>query len=342
MNSEPEQHEAPVVLTFARTRSRRAMMVGSLGAAALFFAGRSPAGARQSDEHVIEDAFGPVTAPEHPQRVVAVRHHHIGNMLALGVAPVGMVPDVAEFPFPGHQELLADVVNVRADNDWMLDIEKAMALHPDLILEMSGQAGDPWNEETCTVAKAAATTLCFPYGYTTEDEVKQNMRDVGVALGLEDEAEAVIAAYDARVADLQAKVARAGVGDKPVASINWLGDGEFFVPVDRSANMILSGVGLTQPAFQADPVGADIALSFENLALLNDADTVVVMLEGAGTQEGLEASPVWQLLEPVKNGRVVFLDANLWGWEYMPALMSMLDDVEQQILPVMTEDVPAA
>lgn len=317
---------------------RRGLLAGGLGVGLLLLGHGQRAGALQAGEREVEDAFGTVAVPEQPQRVIAVRHHHVGNMLALGVAPVGIVPDASEFPFPGHQEALAEVANVRADTDWMLDIEKAMALQPDLILEMSGQEGEPWNEEVCTLAKAAATTLCFPYGYTYEDEVKQNMRDVGVALNLEAEAEQVIAAYEERVAELQAVVAAAGVGDKPVASIIWQGAGNFFVPVEFPANMILRALGLAQPAFQADPTGPDVELSFENLAQLNEADTVIVMLEGAGTQAELEASPVWQLLEPVKQDRVIFLDANLWGWEYMPALMSMLDDVEQQVLPVLQQD----
>lgn len=314
------------------------MVAGGLGAAALLLAGRSSAGAYQSDEREVEDAFGAVTVAAKPQRVVVVRHHDVGNMLALGVVPVGIVPDASEFPLPEQAAALADVVNVRADTDWMLDLEKAMALDPDLILEMSGQEGDPWNEETCSLAKAAATTLCFPYGYTTDEEIKQNVRHVGLALGREADAEALIARYDARIAELQAVVDAAGVAGKPVASINWQGDGAFFVPVDRSANLILRSLGIAQPAFQDDPTGPDVELSFENLDRLNAADTVIVMLEGAGTQEELEASPVWQLLEPVQAGRVIFVDANLWGWEYIPVLMSMLDDVEALLLPVLTHD----
>ncbi|MCA9880729.1 MAG: ABC transporter substrate-binding protein [Thermomicrobiales bacterium] len=318
--------------------TRRDLLAGGLGGALLLLSHGHQASAYQEGGREVEDAFGTVTVPAQPERVIAVRHHHVGNMLALGVIPIGIVPDASEFPFPGHQEALAEVVNVRADTDWMLDIEKAMALQPDLILEMSGQEGEPWNEEMCILAKAAATTVCFPYGYTYEDEVKQNMRDVGVALNLEKEAEQVIAAYDERVAELKTEVAAADVADKPVASIIWQGEGNFFVPVGFPANMILRAVGLAQPAFQADPTGPDVELSFENLVQLNEADTVIVMLEGAGTQEELEASPVWQLLDPVKQGRVIFLDANLWGWEYMPALMSMLDDVEQQVLPVLTQE----
>lgn len=315
--------------------TRRVVVAGGVGAALVLLGNARPSGAFQAGEREIEDAFGPVTVPEKPQRVIAVRHHDVGNMLALGVIPVGIVPNASEFPLPEQAAMLDGVANVRADTDWMLDIEKAMALEPDLILEMSGQEGDPWNEETCALAKAAATTLCFPYGYTTEEEIKQNMRHVGLALGLEAETEQAIAAYDARVAELQAAVAEAGVGDKPVASIIWQGEGNFFVPVDRSPNLILRTLGISQPSFQDDPTGPDVALSFENLAQLNEANSIVVLLEGAGTQEELEASPVWRLLEPVQNGKVLFLDADRWGWEYIPALMSMLDDVEDKLLPVL-------
>ncbi len=336
---------APARAALAGTgRTRRSVVAGGIGVTLAMLGSARPSSALQAGAREVEDAFGPEIVPEQPRRVIAVRHHDVGNMLALGVVPVGIVPDATEFPLPEQAAMLESVANVRADADWMLDIEKAMALEPDLILEMSGQEGDPWNEVTCTLAKEAVTTLCFPYGYTHDDEIMQNMRNVGLALGREEEAERQIAAFAARVAELQAMVAASGAGDKPVATIIWQGAGNFFVPVDRSANMILRTLGLAQPAFQADPTAGEVQLSFENLAQLNAADTVIVMLEGAGTQEELAASPAWLLLEPVQNERVIFLDANLWGWEYLPILMSMLDDVETKLLPVLTGDktVPEA
>ena len=308
------------------------------GAALIVASAAGPAAAFQDerDTREVADAFGPVAVPATPQRVIAVRHHDIGNMLALGVTPVGIVPDASEFPLPEQAAMLAGVANVRADTDWVLDIEKAMALKPDLILEMSGQEGDPWNEETCTLAREAVTTLCFPYGYTTDAEIKENMRHVGLALGLEDQARAAIAAYDARVAAVTAEIAEAGVGDLAVASVIWQGEGNFFVPIDRSPNLILRTLGIAQPSFQDDPNDSEVTLSFENASFLNEADAMIVLLEGAGTQAELEANPVWQLLDPVKSGQVLFLDANRWGWEYIPALMSMLDDVETQLVPLLS------
>jgi iron complex transport system substrate-binding protein len=319
--------------------TRRNFMLGAV-AAALLVTGVDPAhaeGTPQTNQRVVQDAFGPVPLPATLDRVIAVRHHHIGNMLALGVTPIGIVPDASEFPFPGHAEALAGVANVRAEADWMLDIEKALALDPDLILEMSGQADAPWNQEVCDLAKSAAPTACFPYGYTDEDEIKQNMRDVGAVLGMEDEASDVIAAYDERVAELKPKVAQASFSDKPVATVIWQGSGNFFVPVDRPSNMILRSLGIPQADFQADPALGEVAFSFENVKLLDEAYAVLVLLEGAGTQEELEANPVWQLTEPTRQGRTIFLDANFWGWDYMPALMHMLDDVEQKLLPLTTE-----
>src|SRR5690606_19982209 len=131
--------------------------------------------------------------------------------------------------------------------------EKALALEPDLILEMSGQPDDAWNQEICEKAKAGAPTVCFPYSYTYEADIKQNMIDVGKALGLQEKAAEVIAAYDARVAELKARVG--GFAGKPVASIVWQGipqDG-FFVPVDRPANLILRALGIPEPSFQSSP-----------------------------------------------------------------------------------------
>jgi ABC-type Fe3+-hydroxamate transport system substrate-binding protein len=315
-------------------RTRRQFMVSAGGLAMVLACGDQPVAG--SGSRLVEDAFGSVELPPCPRRVVAVRHHHIGNTLALDVTPIGIVPNASEFPFPGHAEALAGVANVRAEADWMLDVEKALALEPDLILEMSGQEGESWNQEICDLAKAAATTACFPYGYTYEDEIKQNMLDVGVVLGIEEQAAEVIAAFDARVSELKPKIAKAGITDRPVATIIWQGSGNFFVPVDRPSNMILRGLDIPQPGFQADPAGGEVAFSFERANLLNDAYAVIVLLEGAGTREELEANPIWQLTSPAQNGRVIFLDSNLWSWDYLPALMHMLDDVEGKLLPLTT------
>lgn len=316
--------------------TRRECLLGALGAALLLGGVHSTAEASQSSEREIQDAFGTVRVPARPERVVAVRHHHIGNMLSLGFTPIGIVPDVSEFPFPGHAEALAGVTNVRADSDWILDIEKALSLNPDVILEMSGQEGNPWNQEMCDIARSGAPTACFAYGYTYEDEIKQNMRDVGLVLGNADEAEEIIAAYDARVVELSAQTASSGWGDKPVANIIWQGSGNFFVPIDRPSNLILRSLGITQPDFQSDPTAGEMEFSFENVKMLDEAYAVIVLLEGAGTREELEASALWQMTEPARNGRTLFVDADFWGWDYMPALMHMLDDVEQQLLPLTT------
>ena len=45
---------------------------------------------------------------------------------------------------------------------------------------------EPGNVRSCQ--GGAAPTACFPYGYTYEDEIKQNMLDAGMVLGLEDKA----------------------------------------------------------------------------------------------------------------------------------------------------------
>ena len=153
-----------------------------------------------------------------------------------------------------------------------------------------------------------------------------------MVLGFEDKAAEIIAGYDERLAELKSKVSEADFSDKPVATIVWQGSGNFFVPVDRPSNMILRSLDIPQPSFQSDPSAGEVSFSFENVALLKEAYAVVVLLEGAGTQEDLEASPVWQLIDPVKNGRVIFLDADLWDWDYMPAL----GDVEQKLLPLAT------
>jgi iron complex transport system substrate-binding protein len=321
------------VLPAIEDLTRREFLSAALAAAALVACGDDSEEATPTPSaREVEDAFGAVALPARPERVVAVRHHHIGNMLALDFIPIGIVPNASEFPLPGQAEALAGVANVRAEADWMLDIEKAMALEPDLIIEMSGQEDDPWNQEICELAKAAAVTTCYPYGYSNEVEIKQNLIDVGEALGLQEQAAELIAAYDARVAEL--REAAAGFADKPVANIIWtsFANSGFFVPVDRPSNVTLRTLGIPEPAFQADPSVGEVPFSFENLELLNEAYAVIVLLEGEATQADLEASPVWQLLEPVQAGRVVFVDGNIWAWDYLPAMMRMLDDVEEQLL----------
>lgn len=311
--------------------TRRRLIGSALAAALLAACGSDDDDGGDTSTREIRDYYGTVTVPTRPERVIASWHHHIGNMLALGVTPIGMIPQASDFPLPGHAEALAAVPGVGSDAG-LLDIEKALALNPDLILEI----GESWNDEVCDRAKRAVATACFPYDYTTADGIKQSMRDVGEALGLSDEAEAFIKAYDDRVAGLKQRFAAAGFAGKRVANIFWtttMPTG-FFVPVDRPSNLVLRSLDIPEPEFQADPSVGEIEFSFESLTKLNEAWAVIIMVTGEATRASLEANPLWHLIEPVKAGRAIFVDGRVWECDYLAAMMQMLDDVEAQLLPL--------
>lgn len=83
-----------------------------------------------------ESDKGTITLPEHPQRVVVAVDDYVGDVLALGITPVG-APDTV-FDAPYYKKYLNGVANIGDSS--ALSLEKVITLKPDLIITYDEKA----------------------------------------------------------------------------------------------------------------------------------------------------------------------------------------------------------
>ncbi|MCW4354258.1 ABC transporter substrate-binding protein [Hoyosella sp. YIM 151337] len=312
-----------------RNVTRRDFLWGSSAlTAAWVLAGCSSDRASAQDGRVVEDYFGPITIPDSPERVIAGDDATLGSMLALGVKPVGAAVNVNSLPHHlGSQ--MQGIANITAADGF--DIEKALALDPDLFITYVGSEDDPWNENNYRRAQAAMATYGYMYNYVYLEHIHTNLNEVAKPLRKETEARALIAELDARIAALRERVVAAGLTDKPVSVVRLSMDGDYSIRVGTSESIALRALGIAQPDGQRNPEDFRIDLSPENLTLLNSADTLFVYVDdnAKGERDAVESSPLWPTLNAVRSGNVHFVSSGVWNSADIVGLGLILDDIER-------------
>ncbi len=113
-------------------------------------------------------------------------------------------------------------------------------------------------------------TFCYQYDFIYEEQVKNNVRELGRALDRPADANALIAKYDQRVRELRAAVIDAGFKDKTAGVIRVRDENTFAVRVGTLESIVYRAVGIPQPAGQQDPTRFQIELTSETLEALNE------------------------------------------------------------------------
>jgi iron complex transport system substrate-binding protein len=264
----------------------------------------------------VEHAYGQVEIPTRPKRVVAYGPSE--SLISLGFDPIA---------YPSFRDMAPPMRAQSPDTEWLEitdtapNLEALAALKPDLIIESepwAGGRGEKANYER--VSKIAPTlVLPLPSNYWI-DEIRQ----FGELFELTDEAEQVIADFNARISALRER-ARAAIGDETVALVLlfgldvWLSkpaaviDGQTVVGV--SSSWLHQELGLTPAvdvfeAFEDDPTSELTAISAEFLPDLKADHLVVLPGNYSGESDidtGYDAfvkSTIWQAIPAVANGNV--------------------------------------
>ena len=311
--------------------TRRELLSSALAAVLVIACGDDEdAPAPEETTRTIDDFFGPVTVPATPQRVIAGAGYILGNMMALGVTPAGVIGIDSELRarFPGRLDSVVNLVG--ADG---IDMERALSLNPDLAI-LPVLPGNTGSEDIYRRFKAAMTTFAYEYGYTYIEETLHGLNEVARVLDREERAKEVIAEYESRVADLSRRIVAAGLADKPVSVVRLSQGSNYSIRFGTAESIAFRALGIAQPEGQRNPEDFRIVLSLENLNLLNQAHTVFVYVDAnAGNEwETLTQNPVWQSLEPVKNNRAHRVDTGVWFSSDLPGLMSIFDDIEHTFI----------
>lgn len=311
-----------------RTARLTSLTVTSIAVLALTACGGSDA-ATEGETRSVEDAWETVEVPVEPSRVIADSVSTYAHLMSLGITPIAVALPVGISPeYIGPDA--GDVDSVVAEDGWTIDVEEALALDPDLIVAV----GADYNKENCDRYRQVAATFCFVETFETgtDEDIRATVRDLAAALGREDEAEAAIAAYDERVAELADRVAATDLVDQQVGIVRIDAGGFIGIRTGDLANSSLAALGIGEPDWPAPTVDGYVELSLETLGLLDEADILLVTTDDDVIIEdsSVFTSPLWEQLDVVQEGRAHFVGA--WNGFDMPQLMRILDDLETTLV----------
>lgn len=289
------------------------------------------------ETRTVQDVDGvDVTVPDEPTRVVALSEPTLDAALALGVTPVGTITGRGQSTVPHYLADLASDIPVLGGVA-QPDYEAIADAEPDLILVDGTSINN--NPEAMQVLGQIAPTVST--GYAGGDW-RANLALVAAALGREDEADDLVADYEAKVA--QAGTELAAYADDTFSVVRWQGGSASLVLEELPAGVALSDLGLQRPPSQdRRGRGHSEPVSLENLAQIDadymffgtlggssvDNDEAGGSSDVAAAEQALAAArqvPGFASLTAEQDGHVIPVDGSLWTSTGGPLLMSRLVD----------------
>lgn len=263
----------------------------------------------------IPHTMGEAVLPGPALRVVALEWTYVENLLALGIQPVG-VADIEGFNLWVNvpAELSPDVVDVGMRGE--PDFETLAALQPDLIIDTQITATEYYEQ-----LNAIAPTLIFnPYpedpAVSTFQEMQDSFRLLGQATGRSEQAEQVLAALDARIAEGRAAIAASGhTGDEFVLAqmMSWLNVAYLRFFIDNGmATDIVAQLGLHN-AWQTEFAQYGFTeVGTEALTELGDVHYFYVMQNDDGLNTSGSFQKLWESLPFVQSGKAHNIGGDTW------------------------------
>lgn len=250
---------------------------------------------------IFKDLKGDIEVPVNPERIVSITH--LGDLLALGVKPVGGGSLAIE-----NSVLLADelegVVNVGDVN-----VEKVLELNPDLIIVPSYYPA----ENVEQLAKIAPTVTLATTGWEGIDPLEE-VKTMGELIGREKEAEEFITRYQQKAEEAKQKIAEVIGSDETIGTYSIWANNFWVWPTTRDGGYNLYEMfGLSPlPKIEADAFsGTGIDISLEVLPDYAADHMFVTVYEpdgGAERAKEIMDGALWKNLPAVQNNHVYLLD----------------------------------
>ena len=344
---------------------RRAISLAAGGAAGLALAGRShafaqdatPAASPAADGDifsavtltpgVVPTAFGDVTVPANPTRIAAITDGAIDAVVALGIQPAAVISSSNGETVAAY---LLDKVDPAATyvGGWgELDVEKIVALKPDIILADSylNETDAGLYDTLSAIAPVVAPTLYEATDIAGLQRWEYEQLIYGHALGKTEESKQLAYALRDRAAaiapDLGANAGASVIVFRPQP--------EFAVVMAQRwiSGVMLTWSGLTGTPFtdELEPPHSGDSVGLERLNLL-DADWLFAALrnaEMAAELEVYEENPIFQTVPAAQSGQIASVPGDLWsGAIGILAGHAMLDDIERILVRGELEATPAS
>ncbi|WP_159498402.1 ABC transporter substrate-binding protein [Microbacterium sp. 18062] len=264
----------------------------------------SDSGAPEETIEITTPVGSEISAPAEPQAALGFYTTDVDILATLGFSLAGTQPirdDYTAFPdfFPAEVKALETFGNFPE-----YSLEAVLAAEPDFILNGLGYEEDLDGE----LQKIAPTYTYNAFdGSDWRDSVTQAARD----LGCEDRWQQWVDAYDARIADIRARLDDAGI-DPVVADLAWYESQATAqyrgVPCLVFADLGLRIAPITNAGEDGLPSGDATPLSTEQLGRLDGIDVVFsVQRDGAVVVEqdaALQQNALWTSLPFVQEDRI--------------------------------------
>jgi iron complex transport system substrate-binding protein len=273
-------------------------------------AGGGPAPDAPADSafpRTVATAKGDVSIPARPERVVVLDTAELDSVTLLGITPVGAIPahlsDAAEFP-AYLQEATRGTTVVGTSAEPKLDL--IASLQPDLILSNKVRHDKIYDQLTQIAPTVLTETTGAPW--------KENLALHAKALGEEEKAADLLAAYETRARKVGEAIIAANGGQAPTVSVTRFMAGR--IRMYQKANfsgVVLADAGLARPPSQnADEFDNEIGPELIDQA---NADAVFVTTAVSPEQtqkQATQSSPLWAQMPAVKSGKVFEVKDEIW------------------------------
>jgi iron complex transport system substrate-binding protein len=248
---------------------------------------------------VVNTLRGAVSIPADPRRIADASG--ISDILCIiGRKPVATSDsDAYDYTrFPSYlAELLDGAVIIGYPMSDTVNVEAILAVEPDLIII------NPRQEKAYEQLRAIATTIVID---PTVNDWRGDLRMVGELFDEGAAVESYIAAYEARAREIGDLIKAANGPDATYFSFLTSGNSYYLFTGAAFGDMFYNDMGLGVPPDlpEQDSITLPTA-TLEGLTGIS-ADYMVV-LASADDRAALEASSVWNSMESVKAGRVIWL-----------------------------------
>lgn len=286
----------------------------------------------------VEHALGATTIESEPQRVVTVGVTEQDTVLALGITPVGVTDWYGDQPYatwPWAQDELGDAQPEVLTTSDGFDFERIAALEPDLIIGTNAGLDDVAYDTLSEIAPTIAHPEGAPLYFSPWDD---QARLIAPALGRSDEMEQIIADIEGSFAEARAEHPEFE-GVSAAFLQNAFYDGNAIAYQEGLSTKFLTDLGFTIPAV-LDELATDgqAHIPLERLSVLDEADVLLWATEAPSDRLALEAEPLYNTLQAVQDGQLVFTDGVTAGAIYFTSPLS-LPFVLDQLVPAFASTI---
>ena len=281
-----------------------------------------------TEQRQVVHAAGESLIPAHPQRIAALAFED--EVLALGFTPVAFTTSYGAIRPYAAAALAGSLPITPLYGATQPPYEQVLATQPDLIL-----AGGMTSTRVSGLAAIAPTVVIEES--PSRGGNRRRLRDVAAVLGVPERAEALLARYDAQVAEARMLI-DAKVHGESVAVLRVRARKYQVFGAGLSGPVLYQDLGLRAPPMVQALLDKklDVApLDPEQLPELKADHLFVVLnpqLSSDRNAAALEAMPLWQQVPAVQRGNVYYVSQTNWLARGMIVHSVIVDEVVAALL----------